>query len=38
MATIFHVLGINQQTQFQDQSGRPTYLLPEGARPIQELI
>ncbi|MBI3821686.1 MAG: DUF1501 domain-containing protein [Planctomycetes bacterium] len=38
MATVFHVLGINQQTQYQDQSGRPTYLLPEGARPIAELV
>jgi hypothetical protein len=38
MATIFHVLGINQQTQYNDQSGRPTYLLPEGARPIAELV
>lgn len=38
MATIFHVLGINQQTQFNDQTGRPTYLLPEGARPIAELV
>ena len=38
MATIFHVLGINAQTQYQDQSGRPTFLLPEGARPIAELV
>ena len=38
MATIFHVLGINQQTQLRDQSGRPTYLLPEGARPIADLV
>jgi Protein of unknown function (DUF1501) len=38
MATIFHVLGINQQTQYRDQSGRPTYLLPEGARPIADLL
>jgi hypothetical protein len=38
MATIFHVLGINPQTQYQDQSGRPQYLLPEGARPIAELV
>ena len=26
-----HVLGIDPQTQFLDPSGRPTYLLPEGA-------
>jgi hypothetical protein len=38
MATIFHVLGINPQTQYLDQSGRPQYLLPEGARPIAELV
>lgn len=38
LATIFHVLGINQQTQFHDQSGRPQFLLPDGARPIAELV
>ena len=36
MATIFHVLGINPQQQYLDQSGRPQFLLPEGARPITE--
>jgi uncharacterized protein (DUF1501 family) len=38
MATVFHVLGIDPQQQFVDQSGRPQFLLPEGARPIAELI
>lgn len=38
MATIFHVLGIDPQTQLVDQSGRPQYLLPEAARPIRELV
>jgi hypothetical protein len=38
MATIFHVLGISPETQYQDQSGRPQYLLPEGARAITELV
>src|SRR5262249_54943164 len=38
MATIFHVLGIDPQTQYRDQSGRPQYLLPEGARAIRELV
>jgi hypothetical protein len=38
MATIFHVLGIDPQLQYQDPSGRPTYLLPEGAMPIAELV
>jgi Protein of unknown function (DUF1501) len=37
-ATIFHVLGINPQQQYIDQSGRPQFLLPEGARPIAELV
>jgi hypothetical protein len=38
MATIFRVLGIDQQQQFIDQSGRPQFLVPEGARPIAELV
>ena len=38
MATVFHVLGINQQLQFVDPTGRPSYLLPDGARPIAELV
>jgi hypothetical protein len=38
MATIFHVLGINPQQQYADQSGRPQFLLPEGARLIAELV
>ena len=38
MATIFHVLGINLQQQFVDPTGRPTYLMPDGARPIAELV
>ncbi|GDY10143.1 hypothetical protein LBMAG52_36290 [Planctomycetia bacterium] len=38
MATIFHVLGIDQHTQYVDQSGRPQYLLPDGSAPIRELI
>jgi hypothetical protein len=38
MATVFHVLGIDPQTQFPDPAGRPQYLLPEGARPIAELV
>jgi hypothetical protein len=38
MATIFHVLGIPLEQQYVDQSGRPTFLLPEGARPIAELV
>ncbi len=38
MATVFHVLGIDQEQQFVDQSGRPQFLLPHGGRPIGELI
>jgi hypothetical protein len=38
VATIFHVLGIDQGQQFRDQSGRPQFLVAEGARPIAELI
>lgn len=38
MATIFHVLGIDPHAQFLDHAGRPTYLLPDGATPIKELV
>jgi hypothetical protein len=38
MATVFRVLGIPLDQQYVDQSGRPTFLLPEGARPIAELV
>jgi hypothetical protein len=38
MATVFQALGIDPQVQVNDPSGRPTYLLPEGARPIAELV
>jgi hypothetical protein len=38
MATVFHVLGIDGKQQFRDQTGRPQYLLPEGAAPIAELV
>ncbi|MBI3462883.1 MAG: DUF1501 domain-containing protein [Planctomycetes bacterium] len=38
MATIFHVLGIDLDVQFPDPSGRPQYLLQDGAKPIAELI
>jgi hypothetical protein len=37
MATIFHVLGINLQQHYVDQSGRPQFLLPDGARQNEEL-
>jgi hypothetical protein len=38
MATIFHVLGVDPAVQFIDEFGRPQYLLPDGARPIAELV
>jgi uncharacterized protein (DUF1501 family) len=37
MATIFHVLGIDQRIQVVNNAGRPTYLLEEG-KPIAELV
>lgn len=37
MATIFHVLGIDPETQFTSTSGRPVYMLEDG-KPIEELI
>jgi uncharacterized protein (DUF1501 family) len=37
MATIFHVLGIDPQTQFMSPSGRPVYMLEKG-QPIAELV
>jgi uncharacterized protein (DUF1501 family) len=37
MATIFHVLGIEQNTQFMSPSGRPIYMLDKG-KPIAELV
>jgi hypothetical protein len=37
MATVFHILGIPPEIQFQDPSGRPTSML-DGGRPIAELI
>jgi len=37
LATIFHVLGIEQRIQFTNQSGRPTYLVENG-KPIEELV
>jgi hypothetical protein len=38
MATVFHVLGIDPHLQYPDPSGRPQYLLPEGAQPIADLV
>jgi hypothetical protein len=38
MATIFHVLGISDSLQYHDFAGRPQYLLPDGAKPIPQLI
>jgi uncharacterized protein (DUF1501 family) len=37
MATIFHVLGIDPNTQFMSPAGRPVYMLEQG-QPIAELI
>jgi hypothetical protein len=38
VATVFHVLGISGQQQYVDPSGRPQYFVPEGGRPIAELV
>jgi len=37
MATVFHVLGIPQELQYKDQSGRPVSMI-DGGKPIAELI
>jgi hypothetical protein len=37
LATIYHVLGIDYRTVFQDDSGRPIAILNEG-QPIAELV
>jgi uncharacterized protein (DUF1501 family) len=37
MATIFHVLGIDPQVQFQSPGGRPTYMLEKG-QPMADLV
>ena len=37
MATVFHVLGIDAQTQFMNTAGRPVYMIEEG-QPIAELV
>jgi hypothetical protein len=38
LATIYHNLGIDPHTFVKDSSDRPTAILPEGARPISELV
>jgi len=37
MATVFHVLGIDQKTTFTNQGGRPVHMIEDG-RPIRELV
>jgi|SRR5579885_2946950 len=37
MATVFHVLGIPQDLQYKDPSGRPTSMI-DGGKPIAELV
>jgi len=37
MATVFHVLGIPQGSQFTDPGGRPTNMV-QGGKPIAELV
>jgi hypothetical protein len=37
MATVFHVLGMPTELQFNDPSGRPQYMI-DGGKPIAELV
>jgi hypothetical protein len=37
MATVFHVLGVPQDLQYKDPSGRPTNMIT-GGKPIAELV
>jgi len=37
MATVFKVLGMPMDLQFQDPAGRPTSMI-DGGRPIAELV
>jgi hypothetical protein len=37
MATVFHVLGLPQDLQYKDPSGRPTSMI-NGGKPIAELV
>jgi Protein of unknown function (DUF1501) len=37
MATVFHVLGVPQDLQYKDPSGRPTSMI-DGGKPIAELV
>ncbi len=37
LATMFHVLNIDRRIQFNNQSGRPTYMIENG-KPIEELV
>jgi hypothetical protein len=38
VATVFRVLGINGQQRYVGQSGRSQYQVPEGGRPIADLV
>ena len=38
-ATLYHNLGIDvSKTTVPDLSGRPNYLVPDGAQPMRELV
>ena len=37
MATVFDVLGIDRKLQFNNQAGRPVYMIENG-KPIAELM
>jgi hypothetical protein len=37
-ATVFHHLGIDQNSQWIDPQGRPMPIVTEGGKPIEELL
>ena len=38
LATMYHNLGIDSGSMIEDRTGRPSFILPPTARPIQQLI
>ena len=38
LATVYHNLGIDSTGYIRDASERPVRILPEGCRPIRELV
>jgi hypothetical protein len=38
LATVYHLLGIDQRTRLADRAGRPIGVLPDDAEPVAEMI